>query len=277
MFTLNCNGRLLVIEHPIVMGVINLTGDSFYSGSRHQTEREVLATAEKMLKEGASILDIGGQSTRPGSRQLSAGEELQQVIPALSAILKRFPKALVSVDTWYSRVAWEAVNAGAGMVNDISGGRMDNDLMDTIARLRVPYVLMHMQGRPADMQHNPLYADVTREVLDFFIERIALLRSKGVQDIIIDPGYGFGKTVEHNFALLRNQHIFRMLGLPILVGASRKSMIYKTLETGPEQALNGTTVINTIALQQEASLLRVHDVKEAVEAIRLFRSVYPQI
>lgn len=274
MFTLNCNGRLLIIDTPIVMGVINITSDSFYPGSRHQTERDILVTAEKMLEEGATLLDIGGQSTKPGSRQISAEEELERVVPAITSILKRFPDAFVSVDTWYARVAKTTVAAGACMINDISAGNMDTSLLDVIATLNVPYVLMHMQGTPTTMQQQPFYKDVTREVLDFFIEKIGLLRNKGLKDIIIDPGYGFGKTIEHNFTLLKNQSVFEMLDVPVLIGVSRKSMIYKTLDTDSTQALNGTTVLHTIGLLNGASILRVHDVKEAAQTIKLIKNVF---
>ncbi len=274
MFTLNCNGRLLIIDTPIVMGVINITSDSFYPGSRHQTERDILVTAEKMLEEGATLLDIGGQSTKPGSRQISAEEELERVVPAITSILKRFPDAFVSVDTWYARVAKTTVAAGACMINDISAGKMDTSLLDVIVTLNVPYVLMHMQGTPTTMQQQPFYKDVTREVLDFFIEKIGLLRNKGLKDIIIDPGYGFGKTIEHNFTLLKNQSVFEMLDVPVLIGVSRKSMIYKTLDTDSTQALNGTTVLHTIGLLNGASILRVHDVKEAAQTIKLIKNVF---
>lgn len=227
-----------------------------------------------MLEEGATLLDVGGQSTKPGSRQISAEEELERVVPAITSILKRFPDAFVSVDTWYARVAKTTVAAGACMINDISAGNMDTSLLDVIATLNVPYVLMHMQGTPTTMQQQPFYKDVTREVLDFFIEKIGLLRNKGLKDIIIDPGYGFGKTIEHNFTLLKNQSVFEMLDVPVLIGLSRKSMIYKTLDTDSTQALNGTTVLHTIGLLNGASILRVHDVKEAAQTIKLIKNVF---
>ncbi len=269
MFTLNCKGRLLIIDSPVVMGIINTNPDSFYQGSRYATEQHVLATAEKMLSDGATILDIGGQSTRPGSVQVSVQEELERVVPAIAAVHQNFPQAFISVDTYYSQVAKAAVEAGAHIINDISAGRMDENMLNTVAALKAPYVLMHMQGTQTTMQQNPQYEDVTREVLDFFIQQKAMLLGKGIHDIIIDPGYGFGKTIQHNFTLLKNQAVFKMLGCPILLGISRKSTIYKTLATNAENALNGTTVLNTIGLLKGACILRVHDVKEAVEAVQL--------
>lgn len=272
MFTLNCKGRLLTIDSPIVMGVININNDSFYRGSRHFHENDILATAEKMLGDGATILDIGGQSTRPGSPQVAAEEELQRVVPAIEAIQKRFPQAFISVDTYYGKVAKNAVETGADMINDISAGNMDDALIDTVATLNVPYVLMHMKGVQTTMQQNPEYGDVTLEVLDFLVQKKALFQGKGIKDIIIDPGYGFGKTIQHNFTLLKNQKIFEMLDCPVLTGISRKSTVYKTLGTTAEHALNGTTVLNTIALLNGTDILRVHDVKEAVEAVKLVTS-----
>lgn len=271
MFTLNCKGRLLTIDTPIVMGIININNDSFYSGSRHLEEHDILVTAEKMLTDGATILDVGGQSTRPGSPVISMEDELNRVVPAIESIKSLFPDAFISVDTYYSVVAKAAVEAGAGIINDTSAGSMDENLFDVMGALNVPYVLMHMKGTQTTMQQNPEYKDVTREVLDFLIQKKSLLRSKGIKDIIIDPGYGFGKTIQHNFTLLKNQKVFEMLDCPILAGVSRKSTIYKTLGTDADQALNGTTVLNTIALLNGANILRVHDVKEAVEAIKLTR------
>lgn len=272
MFTLNCKGRLLVIYSPIVMGVININQDSFYQGSRHTGLKQILDTAEKMIGDGAAIIDIGGQSTRPGSIQISADEELVKVIPAIEMIRKNFPEIFISIDTYYGRVAKEAVNAGASMVNDISAGCMDGSMADTVATLQVPYILMHMQGQPADMQIKPHYIDVTQEVLDLLIQKVSMLKEKGIKDIIIDPGFGFGKTITHNFTLLKNLSVFKMLELPILLGVSRKSTIYKTLETNADNALNGTTVLNTIGLLNGAHILRVHDVKEAVETVKLFQA-----
>jgi len=270
MFTLNCKGRLLNMDTPIVMGIININNESFYSGSRHTETTAILRTAAQMLKEGATILDIGGQSTRPGSTTYSVDEELQRVLPAIEVLHKEFPQAILSIDTFYAKVAREAAAAGASIINDISAGSMDSELIDTVAALQLPYVLMHMQGTPQNMQQNPQYENVVREILDFFIEKLALLRSKGIKDIIIDPGFGFGKTTLHNFCLLKYLSTFEMLQCPLLLGVSRKGMIYHTLGITPEEALNGTTVINTIGLLNGAQILRVHDVKAAVEAIKLY-------
>jgi dihydropteroate synthase len=271
MFTLNCKGRLLVIDDAIVMGIINTTPDSFYSGSRTGKTDEVLFRAEKMLNDGAAILDVGGQSTRPGSEQVGAAEELRRVIPAIEAIVKNFPDAIISVDTFYASVLKEAVAAGVGIANDVSAGSIDEELIPTVAQLKVPYVLMHMKGHPQTMQLNPTYQNVVTEVFDSLNFKIAELIKAGINDIIIDPGFGFGKTFEHNFQLLKNLSYFQQLKKPLMVGLSRKATVYKTLKTTAEQALNGTTVLHTIALLNGANILRVHDVKEAVEAIKLVK------
>jgi dihydropteroate synthase len=273
MFTLNCKGRILVIDQPIVMGIINVTPDSFYSGSRKTVVDEVLRQAEKMIGEGAAILDIGGQSTRPGSEDIGMEGELARVIPAIEAIKMRLPESTISIDTYYSRVALEAVSAGACMVNDISSGTLDNQMIPTVAALNVPYIAMHMKGTPKTMNDFAHYEDVTLEVLDFFIKKVEECREAGIKDVIVDVGFGFAKTIAHNFTLLKNLSIFKILEKPLLVGLSRKATIYKTLGTSPEEALNGTTVLNTIALQHGASILRVHDVKEAVEAVKLTREL----
>lgn len=269
MFTLNCKGRLLIIDEPIVMGIINVTSDSFYSGSRKTLLNDVLQQAEKMLHDGAAILDIGGQSTRPGSDEIGIEEELQRIIPAIEAITKRFPESFISVDTFFAKVAAEAVNAGACIVNDISSGTLDAEMIKTVAQLQVPYIAMHIKGTPKTMQQHANYEDVTLEVLDFFIKKTEECRLAGINDIIVDVGFGFAKTIAHNFTLLKNLSLFKILQKPLLTGLSRKATIYKTLGTTPEEALNGTTVLNTIALTKGANILRVHDVKEAVEAIKL--------
>lgn len=274
MYTLNCKGRLFVIEKPIVMGIINITPDSFYSGSRIENKESILSKAEQMLNEGATILDIGGQSTRPGSTRLSANEELERVLPAIQLIKQQFPECFISIDTYQSTVAKEAVAAGADMVNDISAGTMDEQMISTVAALNVPYIAMHMQGTPETMQQNPAYENVTKEVLDYFIKKTEQCLEAGIKDIIIDPGFGFCKTIAHNFQLLKELEVFQILKHPLLVGLSRKSTIYKTLGITAEEALNGTTVLNTIALQKGTAILRVHDVKEAAEAISLVQSVY---
>ena len=272
MFTLNCKGRILIIDKPLVMGIINTTPDSLFAGSRHEGVDAVVKQAEIMLNDGADILDIGGQSTRPGSEKKMAKEELERVIDPIKAVHKKFPEAIISIDSYYSTVAAEAVAAGASIVNDISAGNMDADMITTVASLQTPYVCMHMQGTPQDMQVNPQYENITREVLDFFIKRIDILNKAGIKDIIVDPGFGFGKTIAHNFELLRNLSVFKMLNRPILFGISRKSTIYKTLGTTVEESLNGTTVLNTIGLLNGANILRVHDVKEAVETVKLFQA-----
>jgi dihydropteroate synthase len=273
MFTLNCCGRLLVVDKPLVMGIINTTPDSFYAGSRVYGEAQLLKQAEQMLAEGAAILDIGGQSTRPGSVRISAEEELQRVMGAISAIHRRFPEVYISIDTYWSRVAQEAVAAGACMVNDISAGLFDGNMLATVARLNVPYVCMHMKGTPETMQDNPEYQNLVQEVLDFFIERTAQCRQAGIKDIIIDPGFGFGKTIPHNFELLRQLQLLQVLDCPILLGISRKSTVWKTLGITAAEALNGTTVLHTIGLLHGAHILRVHDVKEAVEAVKLVEAM----
>ena len=269
MFTLNCKGKLLAFEAPIIMGIINATPDSFYKGNIND---DMLALAKKMIADGATILDIGGQSTRPGSQRISVDEELQRVLPVLEAIHKNFPETILSIDTYSSEVAQIAVEAGASIVNDISAGNMDDAMIATVAKLKIPYVCMHLQGAPDSMHKNPQYEDVAKEVLDFFINKICDCKNAGIMDIIIDPGFGFGKNIEHNFSLLKKMEVLRMLDKPIMAGLSRKSSIYKTLGTTAEHALNGTTVLNTMALLNGANILRVHDVKEAAEAITLFNT-----
>jgi len=273
MFTLNCNGRLLVIDQAIVMGVINATPDSFYKGSRFSGVDKILVQAEKMIDEGADILDIGGQSTRPGSGHVSMDAELDRIIGGIEAIHEKFPEIIISVDTYYSMVAKKCIHAGASIVNDISSGTMDKEMLPIVAALQVPYVSMHMKGTPQTMQQQANYENVTAEVLDFFIRKKAECKIAGIADVIIDPGFGFAKTIAHNFQLLKDLSVFKMLDAPLLVGLSRKSSVYKTLGISAEEALNGTTVMNTIALMNGANILRVHDVKEAKEAIKLYEAV----
>jgi len=273
MFTLNCKGRILVVDKPLVMGIINATPDSFYTGSRQQSIDAILRRAEQMLKDGAAILDIGGQSTRPGSEKISEEEELKRVVDPIEAIHKNFPEAFISIDTYYAKVAAETVAAGACLVNDISAGSMDENMISTVAALKVPYVLMHSKGTPQTMKQFAAYENVTREVLDFFITKKSEISKAGITDIIIDCGFGFAKNAAHNFELLNNLSLFKMLDAPVLLGISRKSFIYKTLGISVEEALNGTTVLNTIGLMNGASILRVHDVKEAVEAVALFQNL----
>ncbi|MBK6903859.1 MAG: dihydropteroate synthase, partial [Saprospirales bacterium] len=265
--TLNLRGHLLDLTTPQVMGILNLTPDSFFPGSRMQGTDALLEKAEQMLSEGASILDLGGMSSRPGAEMISEEEELRRVVPAIEALVRRFPDALLSVDTVRSRVARESVQAGAAMINDISAGRLDPAMYETVASLRVPYVLMHMKGMPDTMQKDPVYEDVLIEVMDFLIAELGKLRDLGIHDVILDPGFGFGKTVAHNYELLKNLSTFQILERPLLVGISRKSMITRVLGVSPAEALNGTTALHMVALQEGAKILRVHDVKEAVEVV----------
>lgn len=269
MFTLNCKGRLLIIDKPIVMGIINVTPDSFFEDSRQQAINDVVRKAEQMLHDGATIIDIGGQTTKPGSQEIGAQEEIKRVVPVIEALVQTFPGIYISIDTYHAAVAKAAVESGACMVNDVSGGMMDAAMLATVAPLNVPYICMHMQGTPQTMQVNPTYDNVTKQVLDFFIERLAACKQAGIKDVIVDVGFGFGKTIAHNFQLLKEMAVLKILGAPILAGLSRKSTVYKTLGISAKEALNGTTVLNTIALQNGANILRVHDVKEAKEAIVL--------
>jgi len=269
MFTLNCKGRILVVDKPLVMGVINVTPDSFYAGSRFGTINETLKQAELMLKEGAAILDMGGQSTRPGSERVTVEEELKRLVPPLQTLAREFPESFISVDTYYSAVAKEAVESGASIVNDISAGTIDPQMIQVVASMGVPYVLTHMKGNLETMHIQAAYENPTREVLDFFIFKTAELRKAGIADLVIDPGFGFGKTIQHNLEILKNLSLFKILDLPVLAGLSRKSTIYKTLGIGADESLNGTTVLNTLALLNGANMLRVHDVKEARQVITL--------
>lgn len=269
MFTLNCKGQLWVVDKPVVMGILNLTPDSFYTGSRMGSVDDLLRQAEQMLLDGALILDLGAQSTRPGSARIGEEEELKRLLPGMEALHRSFPDARLSVDTYYAKVAMYAVQSGASLVNDISAGEMDPAMIPTVARLQAPYICMHMKGTPETMQMQPSYNDVTTEVLDYLIRKVKFCREQGIRDVIIDPGFGFGKSIRDNFTLLKNLAAFRMLDCPVLVGLSRKSTIYKTLGVSANEALNGTTVLNTIGLLNGAQILRVHDVKEAVETVKL--------
>ncbi|MBA3648100.1 MAG: dihydropteroate synthase [Chitinophagales bacterium] len=271
--TLNCNGKLLDISSPKIMGIINVTPDSFYDGGFINNEKELLLLSEKMLNEGASILDIGGISTRPGADSISIEEELNRVISSISLIKKQFPGVIISIDTYRSKVAEEAIIHGASMVNDISAGSFDANLFETVARYKVPYILMHMQGTPQSMQEQPHYEDVVMEVFEFFKQKIFELNTLGVYDLLIDPGFGFGKTIAHNYQLLKQLSVFHVFGYPILAGLSRKSMICKVLKVDPPKALPGTIVLNTIALLHGATILRVHDVREAKETIKLIEAM----
>lgn len=268
--TINVNGQLMEFSHTQVMGILNVTPDSFYAHSRKQTETEILARAHQIVDEGASIIDLGAYSSRANALDVSESEEMQRLRNALQIIRRELPDAILSIDTFRADVARMCVEEyGAAIINDISAGQMDNRMFPTIAQLGVPYIIMHMQGTPQNMQDSPHYDNLLKEVFYYFSEKVQRLRDLGVKDIILDPGFGFGKTIEHNYQLMNHLEEFNVFQLPLLVGISRKSMIYKLLGTTPEEALNGTTVLNTIALQKGAHLLRVHDVKAAVETVTL--------
>lgn len=269
--TLRLGGNLLHLDQPRIMGIINITPDSFFAGSRRQEEEHILKQAEKMLEEGADILDVGGYSSRPDAEHVPEAEEWRRLSSAIRAILKQFPEAALSVDTFRSQVARAAVEEGACIINDISGGELDAAMFDTVAALQVPYIMMHMRGTPQTMKSLNQYDHLLHEIFDYFAAKLNKLRHLGVNDIIADLGFGFAENISQNYELLRNMQYFRALGVPLLVGISRKSLIYKKLQTSPAEALNGTTVLNTISLMQGASILRVHDVKEAAEAVKLFK------
>ena len=270
MFTLNCRGRLIAAQHPLVMGIINVTPDSFYDGSRCDGADAVFRQTERMLKDGADIIDIGAQSTRPQATLISMEEELSRLAGIVDVVTDKFPEAVFSIDTFYSKVAELCVAAGASIINDVSGGQMDAGMILAAAKLNVPYVCMHMRGTPQTMQQLNEYDDVTKAVVDYFIAKTEECKKAGVNDVIIDPGFGFSKNISQNFRLLGNLDKLKMLDRPILVGLSRKSTISKTLKVTAEEALNGTTVLNTVALMKGASILRVHDVKEAKECVTLY-------
>ncbi|QIP15777.1 dihydropteroate synthase [Spirosoma aureum] len=266
--TLNCRGRLVSLETPVVMGILNITPDSFFAGSRIPLEKTV-EIAQKMLADGATFLDVGGYSTRPGAADISPTEEADRVLPVIEAILKSFPHALISVDTFRASVARQTVESGAAIINDVSGGTLDQAMFETVSSLDVPYVLMHMRGTPATMQSMTAYQNLVTDVIDELAVRLTELRALGQKDIILDPGFGFAKTPAQNFLLLNQLESFGLFDEPMLVGLSRKSTIWKTLDISANEALNGTTVLNTIALTKGASILRVHDVREAIETVKL--------
>jgi dihydropteroate synthase len=267
--TINCKGSLVDLSSPKVMGILNITPDSFYDGGKYKSESDMLQQTEKMLTEGAAFIDIGAYSSRPGANHISEEEELQRILPVINLLIKEFPDILISVDTFRSGIAKQTIESGAAIINDISGGSMDDDMFKTVAQLKVPYILMHMLGTPQSMQLNPTYNNVTTELIYFFSEQISKLHQLQLNDIIIDVGFGFGKTIEHNYELLKNLALFKELDVPVLAGISRKSMLYKTLDITAQEALNATTSANTIALLNGANILRVHDVKEAYEAIKI--------
>lgn len=267
--TINCKGNLIDLSTPKVMGILNITPNSFFDGGKYKDESTILNRVEKMLNDGASFIDIGAYSSKPGAEFVSEEEELARLLPVLELILLKFPKILLSIDTFRSEVAKKCIENGVAIINDISAGLLDEKMIETISKLQVPYIMMHMKGNPETMQFLANYEDVVKEMMFYFSERINKARSFGLNDIIIDPGFGFAKTIEHNYEIMQKLDFFSILELPVLVGISRKSMIYKVLENTPEEALNGTTILNTIALQKGANILRVHDVKEAVECIKI--------
>ena len=268
--TINCKGNLIDLTSPKVMGILNITPNSFFDGGKYADENSILQQVEKMLVDGATFIDVGAYSSKANAEFVSEDEEISRLIPVIELILKNFPETLISVDTFRAIVAKKAIENGACIVNDISAGSLDENMMQTVADLQVPYIMMHMKGNPQTMQSLAQYENIVKEMLFYFSEKVAQARSLGINDLIIDPGFGFAKTLEQNFEVMNKLELFQMLELPLLVGVSRKSMIYKTLETSAEFALNGTTVLNTIALQKGAKILRVHDVKEAMECVKLY-------
>ena len=271
--TINCKGQPIDLSQPKVMGILNITPNSFYDGGKYKDELQIVNQVEKMLNDGATFIDVGAYSSKPNADFVSEEEEISRLIPIIELLVKKFPNILLSVDTFRSQVAKIAIENGVAMVNDISAGMLDDKMIETVSKLQVPYIMMHMRGNPQTMQSLTNYEDIVKEMIYYFSERIKVARSFGLNDIIIDPGFGFAKTLEQNYEVLQKLELFSMLDLPLLAGVSRKSMIYKALENSPEEALNGTTVLNTIALQKGAKILRVHDVKEAVECVKLINKL----
>ena len=277
LITLECNSKLLDLSTPAIMGILNLTDDSFYDGGQHNSIKKALLQSEKMLDDGAKIIDIGAYSSRPKAKHISHDEEWQRLEKTLQIINKEFPQAILSVDTFRSEIARRSIDNGADIINDISAGNLDPQMFDTVADLNVPYIMMHMQGTPQSMQDNPHYNCIEKQVVNYFLNKVKTLQQKGLSKIIIDPGFGFGKTLEHNYQLLNNLEKLHTLELPLLVGVSRKSMVYKVLETDAKNSLNGTTAIHALCLSKGASILRVHDVKEAVECVKLINFAKNQL
>lgn len=271
--TINCNGKLISLDHPKIMGILNITPDSFYDGGKYKDESSILNQVEKMLNDGATFIDVGAYSTRPGALEVNEAIELKRILPIVSLILQRFPKTILSIDTFRSKVAKECIGNGAAIINDISAGLQDEKMLPTVAKLNVPYIMMHMRGTPQNMQQHTDYDDILKEVLSFFSERLVAAKSLGIKDIIVDPGFGFAKNLEQNYELLKQMEIMNFVEHPILAGISRKSMIYKTLKTTADQALNGTTALHMVCLQKGANILRVHDVKEALECVKLYEQL----
>jgi dihydropteroate synthase len=272
--TINCKGKLIDLSTPKVMGILNITPDSFYDGGKNDSEQKIIDKVQKMLSDGATFIDIGAYSSKPNADYVSEGEELQRIIPVIELLVKVFPEILISVDTFRSEVAKASIESGASIINDIASGNLDAKMMKTVAKYNVPYIMMHMKGDPKTMQSFANYDDIIKEMLFYFSEKVNEARSFGINDLIIDPGFGFAKTLEQNFEVMNKLELFQMLDLPLLSGISRKSMIYKTLGTTPQESLNGTTFLNTISLMKGAKIFRVHDVKEAVECVKLYMSLH---
>jgi dihydropteroate synthase len=271
--TIRCKEQLIDLASPKVMGILNVTPNSFFDGGKYKNDSEILSRVEKMLINGATFIDIGAYSSKPSAEFVSGEEELQRIVPIVKLILEHFPETLISIDTFRSEVAKACIENGAAIINDISAGILDDKMLETIAKYNVPYIMMHMRGTPQTMQTMTNYDNIVKEILFYFSERIAKARSLGINDLIVDPGFGFAKTLEQNYEVLQKMELFEILELPLLAGFSRKSMIYKTLHSSAEEALNGTTVLNTIALTKGAKILRVHDVKEAMESVTLFNKI----
>ncbi|SNR30936.1 dihydropteroate synthase [Maribacter sedimenticola] len=271
--TINCKGNIISLEQPRIMGILNVTPDSFFDGGKYQDQHSILNQVEKMLTDGATFIDVGAYSTRPGAAEVDEVTEMQRIIPIIDLILHKFPDTLISVDTFRSTIAKTCIDHGAAMINDISAGMQDNNMMKTVARLNIPYIMMHMRGTPQNMQQQTDYRDLLKEMLVFFSERLGVAKSLGIKDVIIDPGFGFAKNRLQNFDLLKQMELLQMTDRPILAGISRKSMIYKTLQTQPDNALNGTTALHMVCLQKGANILRVHDVREAWECIKLYEQL----
>lgn len=271
--TINCKGQLIDLSNPKVMGILNLTPDSFYDGGKNHNDQLIIDKVQQMLTDGATFIDIGAYSSKPNAEFVSEQEELDRILGTVELLVKVFPEILISIDTFRSKVADETIKAGAAIINDISAGNLDEKMLQTVAKLKVPYIMMHMKGTPKTMQSLTDYHDILKEMLQYFAQKVNAARSLGISDIIIDPGFGFAKTLQQNFEVMNKLELFQMLDLPLLSGVSRKSMIYKTLQNSPQEALNGTTVLNTISLIKGANILRVHDVKEAAEAVKLFEAM----
>lgn len=267
--TIQCKGNLIDLSTPKVMGILNITPDSFFDGGKYKDKQAILAQVEKMLREGATFIDVGAYSSRPGAKHISEEEEINRIVPVVELLVSNFPSILISIDTFRSKVAKKCIKAGAAMINDISGGDLDPEMFSVVANLQVPYIMMHMQGNPQTMQQAPAYENIVTEVFYELSKKVETLNALHVHDVILDVGFGFGKSVAHNYELLKNLDYFQQMELPVLTGVSRKSMLYKPLDITPQEALNATTIVNTIALQKGTQILRVHDVKEAIEAVKI--------